>query len=118
MRSYGAVPPVLSTAQPPKVSGVTGLGTGGGAGVQSKGLPSDGQGFGYVDIMTGSNPSVGGNVALTFPAVPPTLAFAGDEAFGLLSIAGQGTVNIVLTWTPQLPPKRRLRIAYEWANSQ
>lgn len=120
MRQYGEVPPVLSTAQPPQVSATSGLGTGGGASVQSKGSPSDGQGFGDVFVTIGSNPSAGGSVELTFAETPPVLFFSADEAFGALTITGNdGMTDVILIeWagTPQLG--QRFLIHYEWETSQ
>lgn len=120
MRQYGEVPPVLSTAQPPAVSAVTGLGTGGGAGVQSMGSPSDGQGFGDVYVVVGANPSAGGSVELTFPTTPPVLFFSADEAFGVLTITGNdGLTDVILVeWATTLQLGQRFRIHYEWETSQ
>lgn len=120
MRQYGEVPPVLSTAQPPAVSAVTGLGTGGGAGVQSKGAPSDGQGFGAVEIIVGSNPSVGGSVTLIFAQQPPLLFIAGTDAFGTITAPNNDGAHttIVINWTTQLQPGARMALHYEWASSR
>jgi hypothetical protein len=112
MRQFGEVPPWLSTAAAPAVSAASGLGTGGGAGVQT----TDGQGFGEVRIVTGNNPSAGGSVTLTFPQQPPVLFLAGDEGFGALSAPNNDGAHItfVISWATTLPPNRRLRIHYEW----
>lgn len=118
MRNYGAVPPVLSTAQPPAVSATTGLGTGGGASVQSMGSPSDGQGFGQVVVAAGLNASAGGSVTLVYATTPPTIFYAGTEAFGTLTVTGQGTTTHVLSWSTTLSSRRDHMIAYEWAVSQ
>lgn len=118
MRQYGMVPPILSTAQPPAVSAATGLGTGGGAGVQSKGSPSDGQGFGHVDIQVGPNPATGGSIVLQFPTTPPTMVYLPDTVFAGFAVAGQGTQTHTLTWTNALLPNQRRRIDYEWSVSQ
>jgi len=119
MRQYGEVPPVLSTAQPPAVSATTGLGTGGGAAVQSKGSPSDGQGFGHINIQAGSNPSASWSITLSFPQTPPTLFFAGDSGAALtFTVSGQGTQTITLSGSTAFGPNRRHTIAYEWSVSQ
>lgn len=120
MRQYGEVPPTLSTAAAPSVSTTTGLGTGGGASVQTKGLPSDGQGFGDVVVMSGSNPSSSGSVVLTFPQTPPILFFAADEGFGALTVTGNdgAHTSITVAWSVTLPKSRRLGIHYEWNVSQ
>lgn len=110
MRQYGEVPPWLSTAAAPQVKTVAGIGTGGGAGVQTK----DGQGFGEVILRSGSNPSAGGNVVLQFPQTPPTLFISGDEEFGVLTVTGQTTTTVTISWATTLPPSRRLRLHYEW----
>lgn len=113
MRQYGELPPWLSTAAAPAVSAVTGLGTGGGAGVQTK----DGQGFGEVCIVAGSNPSVGGSVVLAFAQVPPLMFFGAADGFGVLTATNNPSAAITLTWTAQLKPGRHV-IAYEWSNSK
>lgn len=120
MRSFGSVPPVLSVAQPPAVSAVTGLGTGGGAGVQSKGSPSDGQGFGSVEIIAGSNPSAGGSVTLIFPALPPLLFIAGTDEFGTITAPNNDGAHTTITinWTGTLKPGQRYSLAYEWSVSK
>lgn len=116
MRQYGEVPPWLSTAAAPAVSATTGLGTGGGAGVQTK----DGQGFGAVEIIVGSNPSVGGSVALVFPQQPPVLFFSATDGFGTLSATNNDGAHttITLNWTAQLQPGSRQSIQYEWSVSK
>lgn len=117
MRQYGSVPPILSTAQAPAVSAATGLGTGG-AGVQSQGSPSDGQGFGQVVVTAGLNAAVGGSVVLSYGSIPPTMFYAPSEAFQGFAVAGQGTATHTLTWTNQLSPNQPHRIAYEWSVSR
>lgn len=116
MRQYGEVPPVLSTNAAPQVSATSGLGTGGGAAVQTK----DGQGFGEVLVTSGSNPSAGGSVTLTFAQTPPVLFLAGDEAFGALTAANNDGAHttFAISWATTLPPNRALRLAYEWSVSQ
>lgn len=114
LRSFGAIPQTLAANNVPAVSATTGLGTGGGAGVQP-GQTNGSQGT--VNILTGSNPSTGGTVALTFPSTPPTLFVAGSEAFGTIS---QGTVGnvVTLTWTAKLQAATRHRIAFQWATNK
>lgn len=111
MRQYGAIPAPNAADNTPKVSAVTGLGTGGGAGVQT---PDSGN-FGQVDINVGSNPSVGGSVDLTFPSTPPTLFIAGSQDLGAVS---QSTlVNVVtISWAGQPQKLTKQTIHYEWAN--
>ena len=113
MRQYGEVPPWLSTAAAPAVSATTGLGTGGGAGVQTK----DGQGFGTVEIVAGNNAAVGGSVVLAFPSLPPLMFFSTTDAFGALSSANNPSTSITISWTAQLKPGRHI-INYEWAVSK
>lgn len=119
MRQYGSVPPVLSTAQPPAVSATSGLGTGGGAGVQSRSQPSDGQGQFSVNIVNGSAVSVGGSVTLIFPQTPPLLFIAGSEVFGTITAPNNTGSNttITISWTGTLAPFSRLQLNCEWASS-
>ena len=49
MRQYGSVPPWLAADNTPLVKSTTGLGTGGGAGIDTK----DSSGFGEIDIFLG-----------------------------------------------------------------
>jgi len=115
MRQYGIVPPWLAAANTPKVSATTGLGTGGGASVQTP----DSSGFGSVFVYLGTGAATSGSVALTFPSTPPTLFIAGAENFGTVSQATVGNV-VTISWTgatlvPSSCPKK---IAYEWSVSQ
>jgi hypothetical protein len=112
MRQYGEVPPWLAAANTPAVSATTGLGTGGGASVQTP----DSGGFGEVFLQIGSNPSAGGSVALTFPSTPPTLFVSGSEELGTVTQATVSNV-VTVTWagTPRLKSKQQ--IDYEWASS-
>lgn len=112
MRQYGEVPPVLNTDPAPAVSGLTGLGTGGGAGVSTR----DGTGFGEVMLQVGSNPSVGGNVSITFASTPPTLFISGSEGLGTLTQATSGNI-VTITWTRAPRANSRERIQYEWFSS-
>lgn len=111
MRSAYELPPWLAAANTPLVKSTAGLGTGGGAGVETP----DSGGFGAIQIQVGSNPSAGGNIVITFPGTPPTLFISGTDGLGTVT---QGTVgnDVTLTWdgTPRLNSKQR--ISYEWAN--
>lgn len=120
MRYYGSVPPVLSTAQAPAVSATTGLGTGGGAGVFSKGTPADGQGFGWIELFAGVDAATGGSVTLVFATTPPLLFLSPNTAsFGTLSAPNNDGAHttIVVSWTGKLAAGRH-RIDYEWSVSQ
>lgn len=117
MRQYGMALPILSTAQPPAVSSATGLGTGGGAGVQSQLAPTDGQGAGFVELSAGVDAATGGSIVLTYPQTPPTMFYSAPEALPGFSVAGQGTTTHTLSWTGK-PPAGRHRIAYQWSVSQ
>lgn len=109
MRQYGEQPPWLAATNTPAVSAVTGLGTGGGAGVQTP----DSGGFGDVPIQVGSNPSAGGSVDLTFPSTPPTLFISCSE--GLVSVSQATVGNVVtITWTGTPRLKSLQNIHYEW----
>jgi hypothetical protein len=114
MRQYGDVPAWLSTAAAPMVLQTTGLGVGGGASVQSK----DGQCFGEVFVQTGAAPAASGSVVLSFPQTQPTMFFSGDEEFGALTIGAQGVTPIAIGWNLTLPPRRLLRLQYEWSVSK
>lgn len=115
MRQYGEVLPV-PPSDPPAISTIAGLGTGGGAGVQSQVGQS---GWGHVVVKTGLNPLANGNVHLVFGSAPPSLFVAGDESFGPLGVTGQGTTDIVIAWTSAtLLPQHTYRINYEWAVSR
>lgn len=108
--------PILATPNPPGVSATSGLGTGGGAGIFSF-IPASGSGF--VEVVTGSNPSAAGGVNLRFASAPPTLFFSFPEAFGAVTITNQGTTTVSLAWlAAALLPNHRYRFAYEWAVSQ
>lgn len=113
MRQYGEVPPWLSAAAAPQVSATTGLGTGGGAGVQTQ----DAQGFGSVFVQVGSNPSGSGSITLVFATTPPTMFFSWDSDV-TLSVSGQGTTSITLSWASTLQAGRKNVISYEWSVSK
>lgn len=114
MRQYGEVPPWLSPAVAPAVSATTGLGTGGGAGVQTP----DGQGFGSIIVAAGPDAAVGGSITLVYATTPPTMFYAASDAFGTLTVTGQGTTTHTLTWTAKPSNRSDHLISYEWATSQ
>jgi hypothetical protein len=114
MRFAYEPPPWLAPQNTPKVKSVIGLGTGGGAAVQT----ADSDGFGAVRVTAGPNASAAGNVVLTFPlGAPPVLFIAGDDAFGpLLSVAG---ADYTISWSAAaLKAGVMHRIHYEWAVSR
>jgi hypothetical protein len=84
----------------------------------------DGAGFGVIIVqpghsVLGRNPPVAGSITLLFAAPPPTLFFTADEDFGPLTVTGQGTTSVTVSWTQgTLKRQRRSRINYEWAVSQ
>lgn len=108
--------PWLAALNTPAISAATGLGTGGGAGVQT----SDSSGFGDVFIYIGPGFTANGTIALTFPSAPPTLFISGDAAFGTLSQATVGNV-VTISWTAASFPSpgraKRHLIHYEWSLS-
>lgn len=115
MRQKGAVAPWLAASNTPAVSAVTGLGTGGGAAVQTP----DSSGFGEILVYPGAAPSAGGSVAITFPSTPPTLFIVGDDEFGPVT---QATVSktVTITWTASHFVSKRTApyvLHYEWATS-
>ena len=114
MRQYKEVPPWLAAANTPKVKSTSGLGTGGGAGIDTP----DSGGFGDIDIFLGLSLTANGSVTITFPSTPPTLFISGPEGFGALSQATVGN-DVTISWTADvdIPRKRRYRIHYEWETS-
>lgn len=110
MRQYGAVPSPNAAANTPKVSAVTGLGTKGGAGVQT----ADSGNFGDIYVYPDIDAATGGSVSLTFPSTPPTLFISGSEGFGTIT---QNTTLFVVTisWTGKPKPYRH-QLHYEWQN--
>jgi hypothetical protein len=98
------------------VLSTSGLGTGGGAGVNAQ---AGNSGYGSVEVVTGSNPSASGNFQLSFGTAPPTLFFSGPEAFGTLAISNNPSTDITVAWTgATLLPNKRYRFNYEWAVSK
>lgn len=112
VRQYPAKTSPNAALNTPRVKTVTGLGTGGGAAVQTSQTGSGNYGEIFLDVA--NNRATGGNVVITFPGTPPTLFIAGSEGLGTLS---QGTVgnDVTITWTGQPKPYRH-RIHYEWFN--
>lgn len=116
MRNAYEPPPWLAPLNTPVVSTTSGLGTGGGAGVET----IDSSGFGEVSIQAGKGYSAAGSVALTFPSPPPTLFISGDEAFGPLTQATVGDV-VTISWTAAKfvgGNSKPYKIHYEWAVSK
>jgi hypothetical protein len=113
MRSAYEPAPWLAPLNTPSVSAATGLGTGGGAGVQTP----DSSGFGSVVVIIGTGWTSNGSVALQFPSTPPNLFLSGSQSFGTLS---QNTVGNVVTisWIgASFVPGRHL-LQYEWSVSK
>lgn len=108
--------PWLAADNTPAVSATSGLGTGGGAGVQTP----DSSGFGDIYVYVGAGVATSGSVALTFPNTPPTLFISADQAFGTLT---QATVSDVVTisWTGAAFKSpgggKKYNIHYEWLTS-
>lgn len=113
LNQYPEIPPWLSPANPPAVLSTLGLGTGGGAGLVNG---QDWRGFGQVLVYVGSNYNPNGQVRLQFPSIPPTLFFSADESFGPISVSGQGTTIVNVTWTSGhfVPGSKAHRIWFEW----
>lgn len=116
MRQYGEIPAPLATIDTPQALSTSGLGTGGGASVQT---PDSGN-YGDVMITAGPSVSTSGNVVLQFANTPPTMFIAGDEGFGTITQAHDNVAKtITISWTSAtlVPGSRRHRIHYEWFNS-
>ena len=113
MRQYKQMPPVLNPNPAPQISGTSGLGTGGGAGVQTP----DGSGWGNVIVKMGRNPSTGGSVSLTFSSVPPAMFVSGPEEMGTVTQSLLGSVLTIL-WTAKPPANSTCVLSYEWNVSQ
>lgn len=113
MRQYGEVPPWLAPLNTPSVGAVTGLGTGGGACVQTP----DSGGFGEVRVYPGKGAASSGSVALVFPNTPPTLFIAADWATVTQATVGN-TVTISWTGANLVNNGKHVKIAYEWSVSQ
>jgi len=113
VRQYGFVPSPLAASNTPGVSATTGLGTGGGAGVQT---PDSGN-FGDVFVYAGSGVATSGSVALTFPGTPPAMFISGDPLFGTITQATVGSV-LTISWTGATLKARSTPyvLHYEWDN--
>lgn len=113
MRQYGEIPAPNAAANTPAVSAVTGLGTGGGAAVQT----DDSGNYGAVLVYAGAGVATSGSIDLTYPSTPPTLFIAGREAFGTITQATVGNV-VTISWTgaSMIPRSTPYALAYEWAN--
>jgi len=83
------------TISTPAVASTTGLGTGGGAGVEN--VVNGGQ-SGDVLIKIGPDYSAAGSIALDFLAPVSTCMVTGDQAFGALSTSIVGSV-VTISWT-------------------
>lgn len=115
LSQYGKIPPVLASANTPKVKSTSNLGTGGGAAVQTP----DSGGYGSILIYPGSSPGASGNVVITFPSTPPTLVFYADGDIGAVTQATVGN-DVTVSWTAAKmvgPNSKPYRIRYEWAVS-
>lgn len=113
MRSKHKPPPVLSPPNTPIVKSTLGLGTGGGASIDTP----DSDGFGAIRVSFGPGYTASGNVVLQFPSPPPPLFVAGDDLFGTLTQTPAGA-NLTIAWTNAVlsspSPTRFHRIFYEW----
>lgn len=118
MRQYGEVPPWLAAVNTPAVSATSGLGTGGGAAVQTQGS----SGFGSVDVFAGVGVAASGSVTVVFPNgnPPPGLFWGADEAFGAISVDNSTPGQFVVSWTAakMIPRSQRYLLRYEWSVSQ
>lgn len=114
LRQFGSVPQVLASNNVPAVGNVTGLGPGGGAGVQ---IGATNGNYGSIDIIAGSNPANGGSVTLVFPGTPPTLFVAGSDGFGTITQSTSGDL-IEIDWSAKLQAGRRYKINFQWATSK
>lgn len=115
MRSAYEPVPSQAASNTPAVSSTSGLGTGGGAGVQT----SYSGGYGDISVFFGTGATASGNVAITFPSTPPTLFISGSGAFGALAQATVGNV-VTISWTAANPRQgsKPHNIHYEWSASQ
>jgi len=111
MRRYGYIPAPNAPANTPAVIDTSGLGTGGGAGVQT---PDSGN-FGEIIVDIGSAPGAGGYVTIAFPDTPPALFISGSEGLGALT-QETDTNNVTISWEGTAPALTRQFIHYEWAD--
>jgi len=84
----------LPDLNPPKVASASGLGAGGGAGA----LGDSSANF-TVLLHVGKAPASSGSVVLSFASLPATLFFGAEERLGTLSVSGQGTMSVTVSWT-------------------
>ena len=114
MRSTATVTPLPDT-NPPAVASATGLGAGGGASV----FAPIGSGSFDVQLQIGAAPLAAGSVVLKFPSNPPTLFVAAHDKFGTLSVSGQGTTTVTVSWSgAALPANGHESIHCEWSTSK
>ena len=83
------------TISTPAIASTTGLGTGGGAGVEN--VVNNGQ-SGDVLVKVGPDYSASGSLALDFLAPVSTCMVTGDQAFGTIASAIVGSV-VTVSWT-------------------
>lgn len=114
-RAYEPIP-WLAAANTPAVSATSGLGTGGGAAVQTP----DSGGFGDIFLYAGPGATPTGSVSLTFPSTPPALFLSAEQTFGPITQATVGNV-VTISWTAFAPKSigggKTYFIHYEWATS-
>jgi len=114
MRSPATVVP-LPDANPPGIASATGLGVGGGASV----FAPSGSGSFDVILQLGAAPAATGSVVLKFGTAPPTLFVGAHDGFGTVTVSGQGTTTVTLSWTgAKLPANGRESIHCEWSTSK
>lgn len=112
MRNAYEPPPWLAALNTPQVKSTSGLGTGGGAGVQTP----DSGGFGDILVYFGPGFSASGNVVIHFPNTPPTLFLSAGQTFGTITQATVGN-DVTISWTAAAPATTGFKahlIHYEW----
>lgn len=116
MRNAYEPPPWLAPLNTPAVLTTAGLGTGGGAAVQT----ADSGGFGDINVYIGPGYTANGNVGIQFPNAPPTLFISANEAFGHITQTTVGD-EVIIAWTAASfsspGSSKPYRIHYEWAVS-
>ena len=114
MRSLATVTPLPDT-NPPGIASATGLGAGGGASV----FAPLGSGSFDVLLQLGAAPASSGSVILKFASAPPTLFVGAHDGFGTVTVSGQGTTTVTLSWTgARLPAGGHETIHCEWSVSK